>query len=266
MDGMTDTHRARIAPLTGVLTQTQGEAMAVLVLRGNLLWSAPGHAAVLPAGSVVVDDGIAVQRCAGASPDRTEVLCLWPADDVASLPMVHEPGSRLARAMQALAETLARGGTRRAQGDALQPVVDTWRAVERECDAAIARCHGRTPERRRQVFLRLSRARALLALPEARVDLETCAEVARMSPWHFVRLFHKVFEEAPHRFHCRGRMRRARQLIEQTDLPVRDVMRRVGYSSAPIFARAFRQHFGASATALRSAVAARAEGAPPVQG
>lgn len=236
--------------------------MVVLVLRGRVRWEAPDHALQLTAGSVIVDDGRAVQRLYAEPAERAEVLCLWPDEarlrDATHglLPLLHAPGSRVAEAVQRLADTLARAGMRRLQGDALQPWVDAVQEAQRECDGHIERCHGRTLQRRRELFVRLARARAVLAAPEADIDVPGCARVARLSTSHFVRMFHKVFGEAPHQFRSRERMQRARRLIVDTDLPVREVMRRVGFDSAPIFARAFRQHFGASATALRSTRAA----------
>jgi AraC family transcriptional regulator len=229
--------------------------MLVLVLRGRLRWEAPDHALDLPAGSLIVDDGRAVQRLGAEASERTEVLCLWP--DIASLrdpstgllPLLHAPESRAAAAMQRLAETLARAGMRRLQGDALQTWVDAVQDAQRDCDEQIERCHGRTLQRRRELFVRLSRARALLAAPGMDVDVPSCARAARLSTSHFVRLF----REAPHQFRSRERMQWAHRLIVDTDLPVREVMRRVGFDSPPIFARAFRRHFGASATSLRSA-------------
>ena len=158
--------------------------------------------------------------------------------------------------LRRLADTLARAGMRRLQGETLQAWVDAVQDAQRDCDEAIERCHGRTPQRRRELFVRLARARALLAAPEAGIDVAHCARAARLSTSHFVRLFHKVFGEAPHQYRSRERMQRARRLLVDTDLPVREVMRRVGFESPPIFARAFRRHFGASATALRNTHAA----------
>ncbi|MEX2194514.1 MAG: helix-turn-helix transcriptional regulator [Thermoleophilaceae bacterium] len=54
---------------------------------------------------------------------------------------------------------------------------------------------------------------------------------------------------------CLGeiRMRRARELLAEGSLPVRDVARRVGYRQPAQFAKAFRRRFGAPPSRFRSA-------------
>ncbi len=268
-------HRIRWVSLNGTLPDIHGRPLLALVIAGDVVLQAPDHAVTLEPGCVYASDGRtpATLRCELVG--QADLLCLWPdaaprslpgSDDGARLlPIVHEPGSEIALLLQRLAQSLRHAGTRRLDGaHPAQFWISAVLRAQQVYDAAIERCPGRSAERRRDVFVRLSRARAMLAARDSEAEVTRCAQVARLSNSHFVRLFHHVFGESPHQFRARQRMRRAHQLIVGTRLPVTEVMAQVGYTSLAIFARAFRQHFGVSATALRNqqaAVAMRDEAA-----
>jgi AraC family transcriptional regulator, arabinose operon regulatory protein len=88
----------------------------------------------------------------------------------------------------------------------------------------------------------------------------TGAELARslnLSPSRFAHLFRKEIGVAPMRYLHTQRMLRARLLLEQTFLSVKQVMVEVGCSDPSHFARDFQRFHGLSPTQWRAAVRAR---------
>lgn len=86
--------------------------------------------------------------------------------------------------------------------------------------------------------------------PLALCDL---ADRAAVSPHHFLRTFKTAFSLTPHRYLVTLRLRRARQLLVATDLPVREIGARVGFLSANGFYSAFRNRYRHAPAALRDA-------------
>jgi len=87
---------------------------------------------------------------------------------------------------------------------------------------------------------------------DARLDLNTLAGVAALSPFHFHRLFFDLTGET-----VAGRVRRRRlevaagRLLSQPDLTALRIALDVGFNSAESFTRAFRAHFAVTPTAWR---------------
>ena len=85
------------------------------------------------------------------------------------------------------------------------------------------------------------------------LTLERLARVAAFSPFHFHRVFAAITGETLSDFIRRVRLERAAgALISLPETSILDVAFRYGFSSAATFARAFRAHFGVSATQWRS--------------
>ena len=123
---------------------------------------------------------------------------------------------------------------------------------ERSQGEGIGQCPGRSPRHRRQLFIRLLRARNLIDHgPPAALDLAALAAVANLSPSHFLRLFHRVFGISPHRYLVRQRMAEARRLVEETTQPIGSIAACLGFINRCAFARLFKQHHGTPATRLR---------------
>jgi AraC family transcriptional regulator len=90
------------------------------------------------------------------------------------------------------------------------------------------------------------------------LSLERLAEIAAFSPFHFHRVFRAITDETLFAFVQRVRLERAAlALIHHRDDSVLAVALDHGFSSAASFARAFRSHFGMSATAWRTGGAQR---------
>lgn len=109
---------------------------------------------------------------------------------------------------------------------------------------------------------------AILAHPERAASLDDLAATAGLSRSTFAARFKEVFGEPPHAFQTACRLEAAARLLAGTDLPVKTVAGRVGYSSRSHFTRAFKARFGHDPAAWRSAresdtgAAARAASTP----
>jgi len=85
------------------------------------------------------------------------------------------------------------------------------------------------------------------------LKLETIAQVANFSPFHFHRTFKAMVGETVNDYVRRIRVQRAAaMLIHNPTMTITDIVVACGYSSSSSFARCFRQHFGVSASQFRS--------------
>jgi AraC family transcriptional regulator len=75
----------------------------------------------------------------------------------------------------------------------------------------------------------------------------------RLSPRHFSHLFRAETGASPARFLKSLRMQEAKDLLENSFLATREIVRRVGLSSESHFARDFKRHFGVTPGQLRLA-------------
>ena len=98
---------------------------------------------------------------------------------------------------------------------------------------------------------------------ERGVELAELARVAGYSPFHFHRVFSAWSGETVTRYAARLRLERAAaRLLDRPDESITRVAAASGYASPATFARAFRAHFGRSATQWRSDAAGRRSNAP----
>jgi AraC-like DNA-binding protein len=95
----------------------------------------------------------------------------------------------------------------------------------------------------------------VLALIDERLgqslSLRELADCARMSQFHFARKFRLSTGHSPHAFLTRRRMERAKSLLRETDLPLAQVGRRVGYQTQAHFTGVFRRHVGLTPRVFR---------------
>lgn len=86
-----------------------------------------------------------------------------------------------------------------------------------------------------------------------KLTLEKLSEVSWFSPFHFHRVFHAYRGETPNDFVNRIRLEKAANFLSyNTTDTITDVALKYGFSSSAAFARAFKKHFGASATEWRN--------------
>jgi AraC family transcriptional regulator len=91
-------------------------------------------------------------------------------------------------------------------------------------------------------------------LPED-ISLATLAEVAGLSPFHFVRAFKQSFGVPPHRYMSRLRMEHAKSLLADPAMSVTQIGVRLGFSDTSSFTTTFRKNAGLTPTAYRRSLA-----------
>ncbi len=100
---------------------------------------------------------------------------------------------------------------------------------------------------------RLLRARDAMDRAYAEpLDVRAVADVAHVSPAHFIRSFRTVFGETPHRYLQRRRVERSMFLLRETDRSITDVCFDVGFTSLGTFSRTFRAIVGETPSGYRS--------------
>ncbi len=100
--------------------------------------------------------------------------------------------------------------------------------------------------------------------PAGDLSLDTLADVAAMSRFHWHRIFAAMTGETLAEATRRIRMHRAACWLVQTDWPLAEVGAKVGYPNVQSFTRVFRENFGLTPGAFRArgALAAAAEPSP----
>jgi AraC-like DNA-binding protein len=96
------------------------------------------------------------------------------------------------------------------------------------------------------------------------LDLDTLADAAHVSKYHFARCFAQAYGEAPMRYLTRRRIERAQHLLRSANLTVTEICMLVGFSSLGSFSSRFRELVGESPTRYRNRWAAR--GGPHIPG
>lgn len=86
-------------------------------------------------------------------------------------------------------------------------------------------------------------------------SIEELAGVAHFSPFHFHRIFLAITGETVNAFTNRVRLEKAARLLRFSKKSVADIAYETGFSSPAIFSRAFKQHFGFSASQYRNGAA-----------
>ena len=76
------------------------------------------------------------------------------------------------------------------------------------------------------------------------VNLQTLAEVARLSPYHWHRIYHACRGETIAATVARLRAERAAEYLAQTSMTVPEIAQRCGYRTVPSFTHAFQRVYG----------------------
>jgi transcriptional regulator GlxA family with amidase domain len=132
----------------------------------------------------------------------------------------------------------------------LQAHRNVFREVERLPAARMAT--------RLELYRRLYMAREFLdASLEQPVLLSEAADIACLSPHHFLRQFKQLFRVTPHQYHRRKRLERAQRLLTETELSVTEICFRLGFESIGSFSWLFSRQFGLSPSRFRAEFASR---------
>ena len=96
---------------------------------------------------------------------------------------------------------------------------------------------------------------AVATLMEANIEnplpLEQIARKSGLSRRQIERLFQRHVNCVPKRYYLDLRLKRARELLVQTSMPVMAISTACGFKSPPHFSKCYRSHFGRSPTAER---------------
>jgi len=114
-----------------------------------------------------------------------------------------------------------------------------------------------------EVLIALRRARDLTDRDFAQpLTLDSMAQAAHLSKFHFARAFTKAYGETPRTYLTRRRIERAKDLLRAANLTITEICFLVGFESVGSFSSRFRALVGMSPTEYRSASAS----APPIPG
>ena len=86
---------------------------------------------------------------------------------------------------------------------------------------------------------------------ERPLTLEQIAARTGLSPRQIERLFKRYLGCVPKHYYQQVRLRRARELLLQTSMPIIDITTACGFQSPPHFSRCYRAHFGCAPSAER---------------
>lgn len=113
---------------------------------------------------------------------------------------------------------------------------------------------------REELYRRIHRAKDYMhAMFHQRPTLAEMAQVACLSPNHFLRTFKQAFHQTPHQYLTQLRLAHAQQLLAHTEFTVTEICFAVGCESLGSFSWLFRRRVGVSPEAYRR----RSAHAPP---
>lgn len=76
------------------------------------------------------------------------------------------------------------------------------------------------------------------------LSLESIAQVAGMSRYHFIRRFKQTMNESPYQYLIRQRIEQAKQLLKVSQLPISDIAVNCGFANQSHFTKHFKQRVG----------------------
>lgn len=79
-------------------------------------------------------------------------------------------------------------------------------------------------------------------LDDTTLDVEKIARRSGLSKYHFSRVFKSLVGQSPNAWLQNVRLHRAVELLETTDLPIKQVSRMVGFKEVSYFSNVFKRH------------------------
>lgn len=83
------------------------------------------------------------------------------------------------------------------------------------------------------------------------VTIQSISRETAFSPYHFIRLFCRVYKQTPHQYLIQRRIDRAIELLRSSDLSVTEICLEVGFESLGSFSTRFRKITGLSPSEYR---------------
>lgn len=89
---------------------------------------------------------------------------------------------------------------------------------------------------------KLNRALTYMAHLDQDISLKELADLVGMSSHYFACLFKQSVGLSPHQYLIDCRIKRAKQLLRERELPIVEICQIVGYQSQSYFTKVFRKH------------------------
>ena len=83
------------------------------------------------------------------------------------------------------------------------------------------------------------------------ITLEDIARISYLSVSHFKRLFKEYFLITPHQYIIQKRLNKAKELLTETEMPVRNICSSIGFENTSSFIRLFRTSYDRTPLAYR---------------
>ncbi|HLZ89869.1 MAG TPA: AraC family transcriptional regulator, partial [Puia sp.] len=98
---------------------------------------------------------------------------------------------------------------------------------------------------RLEIFKRISTARDWMdAHYNTEISLEDIGAVAAMNSQHFLRMFKQVYAITPHQYLIDLKLKKAKELLESTELTINEICQVIGFESLFSFSILFKGRFG----------------------
>ena len=105
---------------------------------------------------------------------------------------------------------------------------------------------------RLEIFKRIAASKDFMESNYASdLNLESIAGIASMNSQHFLRMFKQVYSITPHQYLIDVRLRRARELLETTELTINEICENIGFESPFSFSVLFKKRHGVTPTQFR---------------
>jgi AraC family transcriptional regulator len=136
---------------------------------------------------------------------------------------------------------------------AMQPILERLLVLHRNLDAEIEAQPAAKRSTREELFRRLHIARDYIeASYLEKINLFTIADIANLSPHHFLRVFKQSFEITPYQFVTQKRLELAQKWLRETEKDVTDICFDLGFESLGTFSRSFKARFLVSPSQYRT--------------
>ena len=165
------------------------------------------------------------------------------------------PPAREMSALIARAVALAANGTKR-PCDKHRPATSDWEGIGVELAAAALSLANRSPLNGGSSPATEARVTRVVRMieehPETDHGLSALAQEARLSRYHFLRVFQRLTGLTPHQYVRRARLRRAATRLMLDQARVLDIALDSGFGDISNFNHAFREEFAVSPVAFRT--------------
>ena len=90
--------------------------------------------------------------------------------------------------------------------------------------------------------------------PEENLSIQALSQIHKMSQYHFIRQFCKNIGMTPHRFQVQNRLRKAKNLLENSSFSLTTIGFDVGFFDQSHFIRSFKKLYQISPSACKEAL------------